>query len=76
MPICVSDHILASVMYLTVAKVSSLGQGGCDKGQFACGQNDICIPQSWLCDGVSDCIQEEDEQPWICEWSEFTVIGI
>ena len=33
----------------------------CSSGEFDCGFND-CIPESKVCDGISDCMNENDER--------------
>lgn len=34
---------------------------GCPNDDFKCATTDICIPQSWLCDGADDCRDNSDE---------------
>ncbi|KAK7603208.1 hypothetical protein V9T40_003207 [Parthenolecanium corni] len=49
---------------------------GCGTGEFQCALNE-CIPYSWVCDGMEDCNQGEDEKdcgtftPSYCPLSEF-----
>ena len=33
---------------------------GCESDVFAC-DNGVCIPISWVCDGLTDCFTGEDE---------------
>ena len=33
----------------------------CDVGTFRCSQDDFCIPQSYVCDGIKDCLFSDDE---------------
>ena len=37
----------------------------CSSDQFACAGG-LCVPSSWLCDGVSDCLLGDDESSFHC----------
>ena len=35
--------------------------------EFLCqGEDNLCIPTSWVCDGVADCNGAEDEHAYTC----------
>lgn len=36
-------------------------QHHCPTDKFSCDNKSLCIPQSWMCDGVNDCVDESDE---------------
>ena len=40
----------------------------CDEGSFKCDTSvrGRCLPDTWLCDGYTDCPGGEDEQQQIC----------
>ena len=40
----------------------------CDEGSFKCDSSvrSHCLPDTWLCDGYTDCPGGEDEQQQIC----------
>uniref|UniRef100_A0A3B5MI31 EGF-like domain-containing protein n=1 Tax=Xiphophorus couchianus TaxID=32473 RepID=A0A3B5MI31_9TELE len=38
----------------------------CDLGEFHCHDQQICIPEAWLCDGEPDCPDNSDESDHIC----------
>ena len=39
----------------------------CEKNEFLCqGQDNLCIPTPWVCDGVADCFGAEDEDDNTC----------
>lgn len=45
-------YIILSITIMCVA-------GGCEPGQFACEtEGGRCYDESYICDGVSDCIQQ------------------
>ena len=35
--------------------------GVCPNGSIACDSGTICVPQKKICDGITDCIDEADE---------------
>lgn len=37
-------------------------QNHCTVEQFTCENSTLCIPLSWVCDGVSDCPEKSDEK--------------
>ena len=42
----------------------------CKQGEFKCGIG-YCIPDSWVCDGQSDCPDDLDENVDRCTWTNF-----
>merc|ERR1712038_321727 len=39
----------------------------CARGEFKCATKDLCIPESYKCDGDNDCGDGSDEDPGRCE---------
>ena len=42
----------------------------CEEGEFRCGNDSMCMPLMWQCDGERDCQDHSDEVMNVCSKSE------
>jgi hypothetical protein len=63
---CGDSEILSGTANIeTVRSLSSDEQNcqnHCSVEQFTCKNSTLCIPLSWMCDGVADCPDKSDEE--------------
>lgn len=65
---CEDAEVLASTGDSTIDSIRLLSsdeigcQRHCQERQFTCKNSTLCIPLSWVCDGVFDCPSQSDEK--------------
>uniref|UniRef100_A0A1B6E2K9 EGF-like domain-containing protein n=1 Tax=Clastoptera arizonana TaxID=38151 RepID=A0A1B6E2K9_9HEMI len=47
---------------------------GCSNDEFECVENKRCILREWICDNTNDCIDNSDEDPFMCKYHNKTLL--
>lgn len=63
---CGDSGVVSDISKIEAGRILSSDERNCQNHctveQFTCGNSTLCIPLTWVCDGVSDCPDRSDEK--------------